>query len=274
MSRSNRPSAADNPKSAGHFKEYIRQNKLGDVDAREWHAEWRERWVVFVDLIAFAARSMRSRDVVLNNIVRFDRASAIARDFVPGVRTFRFSDSTFGVADEFNTVVAFAIAIHHACLALNAEYMDRVPNHLFIHTIVPKVTLAHGAVLGVPEQPSGHQRRFDGIDPRTLVAGAGIVKAYDLEKSSAGGLLTTDQEGTARLKSTTLRGGPSSTQRYLRSWQKMLSTTNPPSGCRQRAPRVPFSPESPGTRDPPGGAETDLRAARWRVIGVGHLPPG
>ena len=42
--------------------------------------------------------------------------------------------------------------------------------------------------------------------------------------------------------------------------------------CRQRPAGVPLSPVSPGTRDPPGGAETDLRAARWREGGVGHLP--
>jgi hypothetical protein len=42
--------------------------------------------------------------------------------------------------------------------------------------------------------------------------------------------------------------------------------------CRQRAPRIPFPPESLGTRSPPGGAETDLRAARCREGGVGHLP--
>ena len=42
--------------------------------------------------------------------------------------------------------------------------------------------------------------------------------------------------------------------------------------CRQRPAGVPLSPVSPGTRDPPGGAETDLRAARWREVGVGHLP--
>ena len=43
-------------------------------------------------------------------------------------------------------------------------------------------------------------------------------------------------------------------------------------GCRQRPARVPLSPVSPGTRDPPGGAETDLRAARCREGGVGRLP--
>jgi hypothetical protein len=34
-------------------------------------------------------------------------------------------------------------------------------------------------------------------------------------------------------------------------------------GCRQRRPRVPVPPASPGTRSPPGDAETDLRTARW-----------
>ena len=36
-----------------------------------------------------------------------------------------------------------------------------------------------------------------------------------------------------------------------------------PLGCRQRRRRVPVPPASPGTRSPPGGAETELRAARW-----------
>jgi len=214
--------------SVGRLREYVRLNKLGDVDSREWHAEWKERWVVFVDLIAFASRSVRSRDVVLNNILRFDRASTIARDAVPNVRVFRFSDSTFGIADEFNAALAFGVAIHHACLALNAEYMDRVLNPVFIHTIVPRVTLAHGSVLGVPEE-TGAAKRFDGIDPRTLIAGTGIVKAYGLEKSSAGGLLTTDSDGATRFASMSLRGGTMSTKRFILTWQKGLSKTRVPS---------------------------------------------
>ena len=54
--------------------------------------------------------------------------------------------------------------------------------------------------------------------------------------------------------------------------RKAVAAIDLPEGCRQRPARVPLSPESPGTRDPPGGAETDLRAARWREGGVGHLP--
>src|ERR1700690_4523212 len=94
-------------KSAHRLQQHVQKNALATLDAREWDADWQERWVTFVDLIAFAARSLRSRDVVLNNIVRFDRASAMARVAVPEVKVFRFSDSTFGVSEHFGSALAF-----------------------------------------------------------------------------------------------------------------------------------------------------------------------
>lgn len=209
-------------KSIRSLIEYVRQAGIGRVDSRQWHTEWKERWVAFVDLIAFASRSVQSRDVVLNNIIRFDRASTIARDTVPTVKVFRFSDSTFAVADDFSSVFAFAVAIHHACLAINAEFVGRVRNPLFIHTIAPRVTLAQGSVLGLPNAPRP-EKRFDGLDPNTLVAGKGIVNAYDLERRSAGGLLTTDRAGAKSFVNLTVRGGPRSTQRYIESWKKRFS---------------------------------------------------
>jgi hypothetical protein len=223
------PLALNTSMSARGLIEYIRRRKLGEVDSRDWHAEWKERWVVFVDLIAFANRSVRSRDVVLNNILRFDRASQIAREAVPTVKMFRFSDSTFAVAHEFTAALSFAIAIHHACLALNAEYMDRVANPIFIHTIVPRVTLAWGSVLDLPDVTST-EARFDGIDAKSLIAGEGIVNAYNLEKTSAGGLLTTNQPAVTLFGGLSLRGGPLSTQGYLKAWQKKLSQAETPAG--------------------------------------------
>jgi hypothetical protein len=229
------PNRANDPDTTSihsflRLKEYVQQNRLGEVDSREWRPEWRERWVVFADLIAFAVRSKRSRDVVLNNIIRFDRASAIARKAIPKVRVFRFSDSTFSVADDFTAALSYGIAIHHACLALNVEYMERASNPLFIHIIAPRVTLAQGPVLNIPEKTET-EKRFDGIDPRTLIAGGGIVKAHDLERSSAGGLLTTDLDGAREFGRMSVRGGPSSTQNFIRAWQKKVSKARVPSGA-------------------------------------------
>lgn len=215
--------------SALRLKEYMQKHNLCDVDARDWNAEWKERWVVFVDLIAFSSRSMRSRDVVLNNIIRFDHASSLAKNVIPNVRVFRFSDSTFGVADEYNSALAFGIAIHHACLALNAAYMDRARNPLFIHTITPRVTIAYGSVLGLPET-SGSEKRFEGIDPRTLIAGAGIVNAHELEKYSSGGLCTVSADGAKIFASSKLHGGATSTHNYIRSWQRKYLAANTPLG--------------------------------------------
>lgn len=64
---------------------HISASRLGVLDAREWEEDWGERWVAFADLIAFASRAMQSDSVVLNNIVRFDRAAQTIAEAFPSL---------------------------------------------------------------------------------------------------------------------------------------------------------------------------------------------
>jgi len=196
------------------------KNGLGKVDSREWKSEWNCRWVVYADLIAFANRAKRSSDVVLNNIIRFDRASNVAKKLFSDVAVYRFSDATFGVSDSFSTALGFAIAMHHCCHAMNVEYLHNGKS-LFIHTIVPRITMAKGNVLQLPENYP-HESRFNELTPRSVLAGEGVVLAHLLEKDSAAGLLTFGEDGISELRKIKIRGDPDSIKSGFEKWHKSL----------------------------------------------------
>src|SRR5579859_48909 len=176
-------------RSLQKLSSFIEEKRLGRVDSRERKEEWADRWVAYADLVAFAARAIRSDVVVLNNIVRFDRACQIVAAEFPRVRLHRFSDATFAIANTFSEAIGFSIALSHSCLALNYEYLQHGNKPFFIHLIVPRITIAWGRVLLLPETPA-HEAKFSGIDPKNVIAGSAIVRAFHLEKNSAGGLVT------------------------------------------------------------------------------------
>lgn len=182
----------------------LEHERLFEVDSREWREDWRESWVVFADLVAFAERNLISRDIVLNNIVRFDRASAWARTACDVDRVYRFSDSTFALTKTLGVALQFAIALQHACLAMSTEVLES-NSRFFSHTIAPRVTIAHGHVLWLPTKLPP-KRRFLGIDSSTLIAGDAIVHAYKLEKASAGGLITLKRSDFAAMTTNPVRG--------------------------------------------------------------------
>lgn len=203
---------------------YIDSKRLGEVDSKEWKSEWADRWVVFADLIAFAARAVRSPDVVLNNIIRFDRASNIAFSAYPSVRQHRFSDATFGVANTFHDALGFAISLHHCCHAMNIEYLRDNGRQLFIHTITPRITLAYGQVLQLPLVQSD-ESRFEGLSKDVVLAGKGIVNAYKLEKRSAASLLTFSKECFMEVGDLEFRGNNSSIMSSMLKWQNCISNS-------------------------------------------------
>jgi len=208
--------------------QFIHDNQLGSVDSREWRGEWQNRWVVFADLIAFAARAKRSKSVVLNNIIRFDRASSLTKTAFPNVRIHRFSDSTFGISDSFGEALGFGIGLQHSCLAMNTEYLQRASKKYFIHLIVPRITIAQGQVLVLPDS-STNETKFNGIDPASVIAGEGIVNAYYLEKFSAGGLITFQSKDTAALSSLRVRGGTQNVNTGVEKWIKRQQVNPQPS---------------------------------------------
>jgi hypothetical protein len=214
--------AAAPPSANSHaaLVDRIDNDSLDYVDSREWVEEWAVRWVVYADLIAFAGRAEKSRDVVLNNIVRFDRASNLARDAHPGVTVHRFSDSTYAVANSIVEAIAFGVSLHHACLAMNVAHMRNDSRHLFVHTIVPRITVAKGHVLAVPSV-TPRPKKHVGLRTENLLAGDAFVKAYRLERHSAGGLLTVARDECGPLASG-LGGSPTHTE-SMKQWATRLS---------------------------------------------------
>lgn len=201
--------------------DHIKSEQLGRVDSREWKEEWAERWVVYADLVAFASRSLRSETVVLNNILRFDRASTLVAGQFPRVEVRRFSDATCAVSASFHEALAFGVALAHTCLAFNQEFLDRGAKPFFIHLIAPRITIATGRVLLLGS--SGvEDSRFRGIEPKNILAGSAIVRAYELERHSAGGLLTIDCDAAALLSVMRVRGDNSPPVNAIRRWLPRL----------------------------------------------------
>jgi hypothetical protein len=204
---------------------FVEEKNLGRVDPREWKEEWRDGWVVYADLVAFAARAMRSDVVVLNNIVRFDRACQIAAAEFPAIRLRRFSDATFAISNAFSEAIGFAVALSHCCLAFNYEYLTNGNKPFFIHLIVPRTTIAKGRVLLLPDSPT-REPRYSGIDPKNVLAGSAIVRAFYMEKHSAGGLVTVDEVGMDEIRKMRVRGHRSRNTNGLERWIENLSNRN------------------------------------------------
>jgi hypothetical protein len=167
--------------------------KLNVVDSRQWKPHWNVRWVAYADLIGFADRCSRSPDIVVNNIVRFHRAVASVVSATPDVTLFQFTDAAFGVCESLPSALKFASGIHHACLAHNHLVLAAQATASFDFTIVPRITIAHGEVLSIPPHPSPDPM-YLGVDPGKLLAGRGIVEAYNLEKLAVGGVLAVSEE--------------------------------------------------------------------------------
>jgi len=208
--------------SISSLSRHISEEGLGFVDDRSWKEEWSDRWVVFADLLAFGDRATRSRAVVLNNIIRFDRASSLVAAAMPSVLTQRFSDSTFAITETLHSAIAFSVLLSHTCMAFNKEYIDRGGKKLFVHTIVPRVTIASGSVLSLPD-PLPPDARYLGLNPKSFLAGAGIVQAYKLEKRSAGGLVTLIDGCREDLSSFPIRGVDDRVRRGLERWRSKIA---------------------------------------------------
>ena len=206
--------------SAKRLIDHIAAERMGLLNSREWKADWAERWVAFADLIAFASRAIRSDAVVLNNIVRFDRAAQIIGSEFPHVRTHRFSDATFAIADNFHDAFAYAVGLSHACLAFNQEFLNRASKPFFIHLTVPRITIARGSVL-LP-QLNTKEPRFTGLKVENILAGSAIVKAYRLEAHSAGGLITIASDELSVLQGVAVHGGNGRVRQGLRHWTERV----------------------------------------------------
>lgn len=158
------------------------------VDSREHIDYWKPQWVVYSDLIGFAADCMRSQDVAINKIVRFHRIISDAKkDTIAKGALYQFTDSAYFVTGSLTGALEFGIKVLNRCLAHSHILISDRPSTSFSHLIVPRVTAAFGSTIDFSKLEESIKNNkaevFNGIDVDSFLAGSGIVRAYQLEGS-------------------------------------------------------------------------------------------
>jgi hypothetical protein len=174
-----------------HLKTDIQQRQLQHVDVRQWRADWADRWVAYSDLLGFAQACDKSADKVVNLLARFHRSinDIFARLKAPDLRIYQFTDAVFVVSPTPVLVLQFTAMLHHWCLGMNSLMMETERLLLANHMLNVRTTIARGQVLQLPPRPLPDSRLI-GISAESIVAGAGIVQAYRLEKRTGGMLIS------------------------------------------------------------------------------------
>lgn len=167
----------------------VDEARLNAVDSRNWTRHWEPRWVALIDLVGISYRSRVSPDATVNQMVRFHRALTRTVDRYERVQVYRFSDSAYVTASTQIELLKFASDFQHVCLALNALALRRV-KPMFHFFVVPRVTIARGQVLEAHLNRRTPNPDLVGVDSQSLIAGEGIVRAYEIERRSAGSLIS------------------------------------------------------------------------------------
>ena len=182
--------------------EDLKSSTLDHVSKDDWDEVWDERWVVFADLIGFASMCMYSDGVTVNNIVRFHRAVNRAASTIQGLAKFQFTDACYVVTDSAKDALKFASNVQNECLAFNRVRLD-LSHSMFHQMIVPKVTICKGRVLRLPPAMQSDELtlpHLEGISKTSMLAGEGIVKAYNLESATTGALISATPSDASHLK--------------------------------------------------------------------------
>ena len=210
--------------------EELLKNEKSLVNSTEWADDWKEYYVVFADLIAFAHRCMISTGITLNNIIRFHRAINDALDGLDDVIKYQFTDACYILTKDSKMALIVASNIANECLLHNHIRMQKSSHAMFYHMIVPKIVISKGNVLVLKNLDSiSSIKKIAGISSKELLAGEGIVKAYYLEKKTTGGLISVDKDYINEFKKHGHRKPESSTQKIktnslYKKWRK--DTTN------------------------------------------------
>lgn len=199
----------------------LRDSQNHYVDSRTWEGDWSESWIGFSDVTGFASRCRRSEQAVVNSIVRFHRsvASAVAACGQSSPRLFRFTDAVYAVSPTLGDVLRFSSNLQHECLAQNAVMLNDKEHPLAHHMLLVRTTVAYGRVLTLDGAVAPEARTL-GVDQATLLAGEGIVKAYELEKRTVGGLISLriDDDQPISAEIPTIRGRLGRSRSILERW--------------------------------------------------------
>ncbi len=187
------------------------------VDSRKWSKFWKSRWIVYADLLGFGDISA-SRQNTVNVILRFHKCVELSRQDANPERVFQFTDACYATFANVSRALSFAIATQHYCLAMNELRIKRHGPLRFHELLVPRITIARGDALtvdpgaAIPDDSAGLIRR------EHLLAGDGVVRAYGLEKLSAGPRITLWADSIEDVRSVELRGSRGAVRSAVESW--------------------------------------------------------
>lgn len=190
------------------------------VNASDWDENWNEHYIIFADLIAFANRCMLSSGITVNNLVRFHRAVNDALLGIDDIVKYQFTDACYIVTKNPKSALIAASNIQNECLLHNYEQIKKLPHPLFFHMIVPKIVISKGNILEINKVTDVENiQKYAGISPKDFLAGEGIVKAYNLEKNTTGGLISVDPRYIDQLKKVSCGTRKSKTNSLYKTWK-------------------------------------------------------
>ena len=194
----------------------VREQRLDVVDARQWKPNWSDKWVAFVDLIGSSARSERSPDATVNQMIRFHRAVSACAARYPATTLLRFTDCVYITSSSTEDLIKFCVDLAHYCLALNAIQIER-HRAMFHHMVIARTTIAFGKVLEA-HGPLPAEDRFVGVDTASLLIGEGVVAAYRLQRSTGGGLISVAEKDADTVRGLAIRGMRRPPRSVLEKW--------------------------------------------------------
>lgn len=198
----------------------IRKDQQHYVDATTWEDDWDDTWVGFSDVLGFGARCLKSEPTTVNTIVRFHRsiAASAARFGPEELRLFRFTDAVYSLSSSLETILRFTSMLQHQCLAHNRIVMRDKDHPLAHHLLLVRTTIAHGRALTLADPPPPVSKTL-GVEARTLLAGSGIVRAYQLEKNTVGGIVSLSKDDADRIPAdVTVRGQLGRPRTLMEAW--------------------------------------------------------
>lgn len=150
------------------------------VDSRAFANSWKEGWICYIDLLAFSAVCKRSNDSTINLIQRFQRVIGMAKERVKG-NLYVFTDCCFFVSNNLFSALSFAVCTMYGCCAMN-QIVFQEKKHVMAHFLLrPRITIAYGNYINAFQISNGYLKNDVN---NHLLAGSGIVYAYEIEKES------------------------------------------------------------------------------------------
>lgn len=157
----------------------LKEKELTDVSTYGVKDKLNNFFISFIDLMGFSHTLSVSTHGAIHKMTRFHRALDMAFNSNPSnIRQFRFTDCAYILFIDLKDGLTRLLNFTNYLLALN-EALIAERKH-FVHLVIPRITLTYGKALVLDSELQIKDIR--GLDPKFVLAGSAVAKAYQLEK--------------------------------------------------------------------------------------------